>query len=195
VDDLVALVTFSFVSTVTPGPNNVLVWASGARFGFRRTIPHLFGTALGIGLMVLAVAAGIGALVTNIPELAFAMRLAGTIYLLYLAWQIAGAHALERGDVAHPLTLLQAALFQPMNPKAWFFTIGAVTTFRPDDLSMIAGSLLVAGVMVVIIVPSQAVWAIGGDLVGRWLTSPRAHRILSLVLAVLLLLTIVLVWI
>ncbi len=123
------------------------------------------------------------------------MRLAGTVYLLYLAWQIAGAHAMERGDVAHPLTILQAALFQPMNPKAWFFTIGAVTTFRPDDMSMVAGSLVVAAVMVVFIVPSQAVWAIGGDLIGRSLTSPRAHRLLSVVLALLLLSTIVLVWV
>lgn len=195
VDDLLALVTFSFVSTVTPGPNNVLVWASGARFGFRATVPHLFGTAFGIGVMVLAVAAGIGALVTGIPELGVVLKLAGSVYLLYLAWQIAGAHALERSEVAHPLTVVQAALFQPMNPKAWVFSIGAVTTFRPDGLPVVAGSLLVAGVLMLIIVPSQAVWALGGDLVGRWLTSPRAHRVLSWSLAVLLVLTIALVWI
>jgi len=130
-DALVALVGFSFVSSATPGPNNVLLWASGAEFGLRRTVRHIVGTALGIGAMAIAVAAGLGALVTTIPELELAMKLAGSAYLLYLAYRIAGASALERGDVARPLGLVQAAAFQVINPKAWVFALGPL---RPSDL-------------------------------------------------------------
>src|SRR5437773_3183132 len=94
VSELVGLVGFAFVSSVTPGPNNVLLWASGATFGFRRTIRHVVGTALGLGAMALAVAAGLGVVITAIPALAVAMKLVGSAYLLYLAYQIARAGTL-----------------------------------------------------------------------------------------------------
>ncbi len=83
---LLALLGFSFVSSFTPGPNNILLWASGATFGFRRTVPHVVGTALGIGLMALVAGAGIAALVSEVPQLGVAMRLAGSVYLVWLAW-------------------------------------------------------------------------------------------------------------
>jgi threonine/homoserine/homoserine lactone efflux protein len=194
VEALVALVGFSFVSSVTPGPNNVLLWASGAQFGFRRTIRHVVGTALGLGAMALAVAAGLGALVTSVPEIAFAMKLGGSAYLLYLAWQIAGAHGLERADVARPLGILQAAALQAINPKAWIFALGAITTFRPGELPVVAGSIAVAVTMMVVIVPSAAVWAAGGGLLSRYLTGGRAYRFVSVAMAVLLALTVVYVW-
>src|SRR5215207_6898424 len=160
--ELWALIGFSFVSSVTPGPNNILLWASGASFGFRRTVRHVLGTALGLGGMALAVAAGLGALITSVPEIALAMKVAGSAYLLYLAYQVAGAGALERADVARPLGFVQAAMFQAINPKAWIFALGAVTTFRPAELPIPAGSLFVAATMMVVIVPSAALWAAAG---------------------------------
>lgn len=190
-----ALVGFSFVSSVTPGPNNILLWASGAEFGFRRTLPHVIGTALGIGSMALAVAAGLGALIAAVPEVAVVMKLAGTAYLLYLAVQIAGSHALERGPAVRPLGLLQAATFQVINPKAWIFALGAITTFRPPDLPVVLGSLLVAGTMMLVVIPTAALWAGGGGVLSRFLTGRLAHRIVSLVLATLVVVTIALVWI
>src|SRR5689334_25073502 len=93
---LAPLLAFGFACTVTPGPNNVLLWASGAAFGVRRTWPHVIGTALGVGLLGLLVAAGLGVVITTVPPLAFALKVGGSIYLLYLAWQVAGARALER---------------------------------------------------------------------------------------------------
>ena len=117
----------------------MLLWASGAEFGFRRTLPHVIGTAVGIGAMALAVVAGIGALVTMVPELEFAMKVAGSLYLIYLAYQIAGAGALRPGSIARPMGLLQAAAFQAINPKAWSFALSAVTTFRPAELSGFVG--------------------------------------------------------
>lgn len=194
-DTLLALVGFSFVSAVTPGPNNVLLWASGTQFGFRRTIRHVIGTALGLGAMALAMAAGLGTLVTTVPEIAFSMKVGGTVYLLYLAWQIAGARALERPEVARPLGLRQAAVFQAINPKAWIFALGAVTTFRPPELPVVAGSLAVAATMMIVIIPSAGIWAAGGGLLSRYITGGRAHRIVSLALAALLALTVVFVWI
>jgi threonine/homoserine/homoserine lactone efflux protein len=189
-DSLVALVGFSFVSAVTPGPNNVLLWASGAEFGFRRTIRHVIGTALGLGAMALAMAAGLGTLITTVPEIAFAMKLGGTVYLLYLAWQIAGANALERPDVARPLGFIQAAAFQAINPKAWIFALGAVTTFRPPELPVAVGSIAVAITMMLVIIPSAAIWAAGGGSLNRFITGGRAHQVVGLVLA----LSVVYVW-
>jgi threonine/homoserine/homoserine lactone efflux protein len=194
VEKLVALIGFSFVSSVTPGPNNVLLWASGAEFGFRRTLKHVIGTSLGIGAQALAVAAGLGVLITTVPGVELVMKIGGSAYLLYLAYQVAGAHALERGAVSRPLGLLQAAAFQAINPKAWIFALGAITTFRPPELSALAGSILVASTMMVVVVPSAALWAAGGDALSRFIAGERAHRVVSVALAVVLAATVVVVW-
>jgi threonine/homoserine/homoserine lactone efflux protein len=194
VNQLVALIGFSFVSAVTPGPNNVLLWASGAEFGFRRTVPHVLGTAVGIGLMAIAVAAGLGALITTVPQIEFVMKLGGSIYLLYLAYQIAGARALEQAEVARPLGILQAAAFQVINPKAWIFALGAVTTFRPPDLPTIVGGVLVAVTMMIVVVPASAIWAGAGGLLTRLIEGDQARRIVSLVLAITLVTTVAYVW-
>lgn len=192
---LLGLVGFSFASAATPGPNNVLLWASGATFGLRRTLPHVLGTAMGIGAMALGSAAGIAALVAAVPALGVAMRVVGSAYLLFLAWQIARSGSLTTGpSAARPMTLLEAAAFQLVNPKAWIFALGAVTTFRPADLPPIPGSLAVAAVMVLVILPSAGLWVVFGNALGRLLTSDRTRRLVSLVLAALVVATIVLVW-
>lgn len=190
-----ALVGFSFVSSVTPGPNNILLWASGAEFGFRRTIRHVIGTAIGIGSLALAVAAGLGVLITTIPGLESAMKAVGSAYLLFLAYQVAGSRTLERRAVSRPLGVLQAATFQAINPKAWIFALGAITTFRPTDLPIMAGSILVALTMMVVVVPTAALWAGGGGILSGLIAGDRANRIVSLGLAALLAATVVYVWI
>jgi threonine/homoserine/homoserine lactone efflux protein len=195
VEQLVALIGFSVVSSVTPGPNNILLWASGAEFGFRRTLRHVVGTALGIGAMALAVAAGLGVLLTTIPEVTLVMKVGGSLYCLYLAHQIAGASALQRGAIAKPLGLLQAAAFQVMNPKAWIFALGALTTFRPTGLSTMAGGTLVALTMMIVIIPTAALWAGGGRVLSPFLVNERTHRIVSLILAAVLAATVAYVWI
>lgn len=193
--DQLGLVAFSFVSSVTPGPNNILLWASGAEFGFRRTIPHVVGTALGLGSMALAVAGGLGVLITTFPEIELVMKVASSVYLLYLAYQIAGAKALERRDVSRPLDLLQAAAFQVVNPKAWILALGAITTFRPTDLPLIAGSILVAFTMMIVVVLTAALWAGAGGVLSRFVSGERALRIVSLGLAALLAVTVAYVWV
>jgi threonine/homoserine/homoserine lactone efflux protein len=188
------LVGFSLVSSVTPGPNNILLWASGAQFGFARTLPHVLGTALGLGAMTLVVAAGLGVLVTSVPQIVFAMKVAGSVYLLYLAYQIAGASALQRRAVGRPLDPLQAAAFQVINPKAWIFALGAMTTFRPADMPILLGGALVALTMMIVIVPSASLWAAGGDLLNRLFEGERARRPVSLIMAAIVVATVASVW-
>ena len=194
-DTILALVAFSFVSSITPGPNNVLLWASGAAFGLRRTVPHIVGTAAGLGLMALAAAAGLAALVTTVPGLAVAMKVLGSIYLLVLAYRIAGTRGLAKGELASPLGLIQAAAFQVVNPKAWIFALGAITTFRPSGLSPVDGTALVAATMMAVILPTAAVWAAAGGAINRLLTNEGRRRVVSLLLAVLVVATVASVWI
>jgi threonine/homoserine/homoserine lactone efflux protein len=194
-DGLVGLLGFAFVSTVTPGPNNVLLWASGAAFGIRRTAPHIVGTALGIGLMALAVAAGLGALVTAAPQVAFAMKVAGSGYLLYLAVQIVGMRGLMATEIARPLGIVAAAAFQVVNPKAWIFALGAMTTFRPADLPLLAGSVVVAATMAAVILPTAALWAAAGGALNRVMAGEGRQRVVAWILAILVVATVVSVWV
>jgi len=193
--ELVGLVGFSIVCTVTPGPNNVLLWASGAAFGFLRTIPHVLGTAFGVGFLAVAVAAGVGVLVETVPGLAVAMRLVGSAYLLYLAYRIATSGALHEGSAARPLTVLQAAAFQVSNPKVWIFALSAITTFRPPELPVAVGSLVVIATMMIVAVPTSAVWAAGGGVLARFVADERRRTVVSWILGALVALTVVSVWV
>jgi threonine/homoserine/homoserine lactone efflux protein len=194
VDSLLPLAGYALISSGTPGPNNVLLWASGATFGFRATLPHVLGTAAGIGLMALGSAAGLAALIAGAPALAVGLKLTGSAYLLVLAWRLATATRLEAASVARPLGFLAAAGFQALNPKAWIFALGAVTTFRPVDLAPAAGSLAVAAVMVALIIPTAAAWAAAGGTLGRLLADDRRRRIANVVMGSLLAASVALAW-
>jgi threonine/homoserine/homoserine lactone efflux protein len=192
---LVALVTFAFVGSVSPGPNNTLLWASGMRFGFRRTTPHVLGTALGIGALVLGVAAGIGAVLDAEPQVDVALKVVGSAYLLYVAFLVLGGGAVGRTDIAHPLTLLQAIGFQCVNPKAWIFAIAAVGTFLPRELHRFVGAALLTGVLMVVVTGSSSIWAAGGAGLGRIMDDERARRRVDVFLAVLLVASVALIWV
>jgi threonine/homoserine/homoserine lactone efflux protein len=192
---LLALLGFSFVSSITPGPNNILLWASGATFGLRRTAPHVLGTALGIGAMALGAGLGVAALIASAPALGIAMRVAGSAYLLWLAWQILRLGSLRQAAVARPLGVRGAMAFQAVNPKAWIFALGAVTTFLPVGLPVIAGTVVVALAMMSMIVPAAAAWAAAGGAMARLLEGEGSRRVVSVVLAAMVVGTIVLVWV
>lgn len=192
---LIGLVGYTFVAAITPGPNNVVLWATGIQFGFRGAVPYLVGVTAGVGAMVLLVAAGVGALLTAVPALEVALRVAGSAYLLYLAYRIAVSSAAKASDVGQAPTFWQAVTFQFVNPKAWFFVLGAVGAFRllPDNVAL--GSLLMAAVIMAVVLPSAGVWAAGGHALGRFVSGARAHRAMSLVLALLLAGMVVLIWV
>jgi threonine/homoserine/homoserine lactone efflux protein len=195
VGELLGLIGFSVVSSVTPGPNNVLLLASGSAFGFRRTIPHVAGTALGIGIMALAVGAGIGVIVSTVPAVALAMKVAGSAYLLYLAVGMARSGSLAEAAVARPLGLGQAAAFQLVNPKVWVFALGAMSAFRPAGVPVALGTVVVAATMMAVVVPTASLWAVGGGAFGRILSDSRRSRIVSLVMAGVVAATVLSVWI
>jgi threonine/homoserine/homoserine lactone efflux protein len=195
VRDLEALVLFALVSSGTPGPNNALLWASGLQFGFRATVPQIIGTSAGIGILAVAVAAGLGAVVTGLPEVEVALKVVGSAYLLFLAFQLAGGAALQRAQIARPLRVHEAAAFQFLNPKAWLFALAAVSTFRPTDLPVAIGSAVVIVTMVVVVLPTASIWAAGGTALHRLTAGRRAHRALNGALALLLALSIAFIWI
>jgi threonine/homoserine/homoserine lactone efflux protein len=195
VRDIQALVVFAFVSSVTPGPNNVLLWASGLRFGFRATVPQVVGTSIGIGALAAAVAAGIGLVVTAVPDVELAFKVAGSAYLLFLAFQVAGSEGLKRAQIARPLRLRQAVAFQFLNPKAWLFGLAAMSAFRPEQLPIALGSAIVVAVMMIVVLPTAAIWAAGGTALQRLTTNASAHRAVGIALALLLAATIAFIWI
>lgn len=193
--ELVALVAFAFVGSVSPGPNNTVLWASGLQFGFRRTIPHVLGTALGIGVLVVGVAAGIGVLLEAVPAVGLVLKLVGSAYLLYVAFLVVGSGAVGRTNVSHPLSLWQAVAFQCVNPKAWIFAIAAVGTFLPPELHRLVGVVLLTGTLMVVVVGSSSIWAVGGAALGRVVDDERKRRAVSIALAILLVASVALIWV
>jgi threonine/homoserine/homoserine lactone efflux protein len=194
-NELAALVAFAFVGSFSPGPNNAVLWASGISFGFRRTVPQIVGASLGVGSLVVGVAAGIGALLEAVPGAALALRVAGSVYLLYVAWRVAGSGAIGQAEVAHPLSVWQAAVFQWLNPKAWVFAIAVVGTFLPEDVPRPAGIALLTGVVIVVVVVSFTIWAAGGAALDRFVDDDRRRRLVSLVLAALIVASVLFLWI
>jgi threonine/homoserine/homoserine lactone efflux protein len=190
---LVALATFAFVSAVTPGPNNLMLMASGTNFGFVRTGPHMLGVALGFALMTLVVGLGLGAVFTAVPGAMLALKIASTAYLLYLAWRIAAA-APPRLDQepadggaadGRPLSFLQAGAFQWVNPKGWTMALTAAAVYVPAD-DRILGAVVVALVFLMVNVPSVVIWAAAGVQLRRLLHRPLAYRAFNVAAALLL---------
>jgi len=186
-----ALVAFCFVSSITPGPNNTMLMASGANFGFRPTIPHMLGVSLGFGFMVLAVGLGLGQVFVRFPILHPVMAFGGAIYMLWLAWKIANASSLgEVGTTGSPMTFLQAAGFQWINPKAWIMGVTAVTTYAPQN-SYGLNVVLVSLTFVVVNAPCIAAWAGFGVGLRGFLDRPERMRLFNISMAALLVLSLV----
>lgn len=185
IDIALALVLFAFASSITPGPNNVMLLASGANFGLRRTLPHMFGISGGHALMVAVLGLGLMGLFATVPWLRPALTVASVVYLLWLAWKIAtAAPPAEGGAAGRPLTLWQAAAFQWVNPKAWYMGIYAQTNFASDG--SVWAALAVAGIFAIINLPSVAVWAWGGTQVKRWLAAPGRLKAFNVTMALIL---------
>lgn len=193
-NELLAIAAFALAGTVSPGPNNSVLWVSGMVFGFRRTLPHVVGTALGMGALLLGVAAGIGALLDGVPMAETALQVAGSVYLLYLAVLVARSGGVGRAVVPRPLSVVQAAAFQWVNPKAWIFSITAVATFVPATISRPLGVARLTGIIVVIVVGSSSIWAAGGAALGRLVDDERTRRAIGMCLSVLLVASVALIW-
>ncbi|NOD78230.1 MULTISPECIES: LysE family translocator [unclassified Ruegeria] len=171
-DILMALIVFAFVTSITPGPNNLMLMASGANFGFRRSIPHMLGIGLGFTVMVLLVGAGLVQVFDRYPISHTALKIVSVVYLLYLAWKIAHAAPAQGSEASGvPMTFLQAAAFQWVNPKAWAMALTATTAYAPNQT--LYAILLVALVFGAINLPSVSTWTVLGQQMARVLTNPR----------------------
>ena len=184
-DILLALTAFAFVSSATPGPNNLMLMASGANYGFRRSIPHMLGISIGFGVMIILVGAGLIQAFDAWPVSYTILKVLSVIYMTWLAWKIAtAAPVTERAAAGQPMTFLQAAAFQWVNPKAWAMALTALTVYAGDATLLAFG--IVAVVFCLVNLPAITMWTVLGQQVARILTNTTRLRVFNLTMAALL---------
>lgn len=186
-EQLLAFGAFAVITLITPGPNNMMILASGLNYGFSRTLPHLAGIAFGFAFMVLLTGLGLHSVFVQFPVLQSAMKYVGAAYLLWLAWGLArsGPMSDEARGRERPMSFLGAAAFQWVNPKAWVMSIGAITTYLPNA-SHVPDVALLALVYGVLCAPCIGLWAGFGVAMRRVLTDTRSVRVFNLCAAALL---------
>lgn len=191
VDIFLALLVFACAMSFTPGPNNILLAASGVNFGFTRTIPHMAGVTLGFFVLLASCAAGLGLVFAAVPALHVALKVAGAIYMLYLAYKVSTAHLANEGQApARPITFLQAAAFQWVNPKAVLAAVSAIAIFvRPDHQSFDIPLMLLA--FTIATAGSVLTWSAFGVALRGLLQDPSHARIFNIAMALLLVASIV----
>ena len=185
-DLFLALLGFAFVTSVTPGPNNLMLLASGVNFGFRRTVPHMLGINAGFPVMIVLVGLGLGQIFEIYPVLYTVLRVCGGAYMLWLAYKIAMSGPTGDGPSSGtPMNFMQAALFQWVNPKGWIIAITAIAAYTSPAafgwtvLSVALAFAIVGG-------PSSVTWTLFGSGLRRFLNAPRYHRIFNVTMALLL---------
>jgi threonine/homoserine/homoserine lactone efflux protein len=186
-DIFLALLAFAFVSSITPGPNNLMLLASGVNFGFRRSLPHMLGIGAGFVLLLLAVGFGLGAMLTAYPQLHLALKFAGGAYLLYLAWRIAMTRSMsaKEGEAARPMTFLEATAFQWVNPKAWVMAVTAMAIYTSPDAPFVT-VILVAFAFGIVNLPCVSSWAAFGTALRGFLSDPARLKWFNIAMALLL---------
>jgi threonine/homoserine/homoserine lactone efflux protein len=181
-----ALVGFAFVTSTTPGPNNLMLLASGVNYGFRRSMPHMLGVGLGFGFMIVALGLGLHNLFETFPALQKALAYGGGAYMLYLAWKIAMSGPVGDGTTTgRPMTFLGAAAFQWVNPKAWIMAISAIATYTLPG-KYLWTLAMVSVVFVVVNIPSISTWVLFGTGMKRFLNDPRHMKAFNVTMAFLL---------
>jgi threonine/homoserine/homoserine lactone efflux protein len=187
--DVARLATYLTVMSITPGPNNVMVTASGATFGYRATLPHVLGIAVGAALQTVLVCLGLGVLFEHVPVLHAVLSWAGALYLLFLAWRLARCGAVAAASANRPMTMLEAALFQAVNPKAWVMAITTASVFLPRDSALTTAIVLIAILFLAVNIPCVSVWALFGSGMRRLLKRPSYRSAFNLTMSALLVVT------
>ena len=191
-DLLLTVLFFAFSTTITPGPNNVMIMSSGVNYGVKASVPHWLGICLGFPLMVLLVGLGFGIVFERYPHLHQLIKVLGVAYLVWLAWRIASAEpkAIEQGK-SKPFSFLQAALFQWVNGKAWVMASGAVAAFTSvggvywQEVSIITLAFLLVAF------PCVGVWLVFGAALRKILTKAMFQRVFNITMAIILVLSVV----
>ena len=182
---LIPLIAYAFATSATPGPNNMMLLASGANFGVRRSLPHMLGISVGHAFMVLVMGLGLAAALHAVPQVMIGLKLAAVVYVAWLAWKIAHSAAPSAGKTgASPLTFLQAAAFQWVNPKAIAMAITAATVYGGDGIFV---EIIVVGlVFAAVNLPSVALWCAMGEGLRALLQNPVRLRAFNWTMAALL---------
>ncbi|WP_109440314.1 LysE family translocator [Acinetobacter haemolyticus] len=181
-----SFIVYSTVTSITPGPNNIMLAASGLNFGLKRSIPHILGIGFGFGVMVILVGYGIGAALGSSPLLYEILKIIGISYLLYLAYKIYRAGSIQTDTkVDKPLSFIGAALFQWVNPKAWIMAMGAITTYSSAN-SRLVEFVFIGVIFGLVSIPSVGVWAYMGEKLKMIVNHPRKVQLFNTVMALLL---------
>lgn len=192
---LAPLMSFAFVSSITPGPNNIMLTSSGIWFGFRRSIPHMLGITIGFGVLLAICAAGIGTLVMAVPAMQTVLKSAGSAYLLYLAWQMRAMSFDRDLTQAHqPLGFMGAAVFQFCNPKAWIMAITGGAAFLPPLAPAALAIAVYCLVFCAVNLPCISLWAGAGALLRRYLANPWWRKVFCAVMVLLTVYSALAVW-
>ena len=189
----IALVSFYFVMYVTPGPNNAMVLASGLKFGFLKTIPHMSGITIGHILQLILVCLGLGKIFQIFPDLQNILKIICSIYLLYLGYKIIGSFSKIKEDGSRPLKFHEAALFQIVNPKAWTISSMAASGFLPKDGNLIISIFFIATIALIICPLSISPWAAFGSAIRNLVKNNKIKALIEYFLAFLLLITAILI--
>ena len=184
-----ALATFYFTMFFTPGPNNAMLTASGMKFGFIRTLPHLIGISLGHILQIGLTCFGLAKLFLIYPQIQFYMKVLCFLYLLYLGWKMIGSFSLMQKKTGRPLRFYEASLFQFINPKAWSIAITVASGFFPTKENIFIGVLFVTITAAAINLPTCSLWALFGSGLRKFINHEKTKKIIEYLLAVLLVLT------
>lgn len=184
-----SLLLFAFTASITPGPNNMMLLASGVNFGFRRTIPHMLGIGSGFFSLLLGVGFGIGAVLAAFPALSVVLKIVGGLYLLWIAWKIATSRSLGEGQAgAEPMSFWSAAAFQWVNPKAWVMAVSAMAAYTtPQHYPLTV--MLVATAFALVNVPTVSTWTGFGSVLREWLSDPVRLKWFNILMALLLVLS------
>lgn len=186
-DTLIALCIYALVTSVSPGPSNFMLLASGVNFGFARTIPQVLGITAGFTSLLLGMGLGLGAVLAAFPALHMVLRVAGGAYLLWLAWRIGTSRSLSANadSEARPLRFVDSALFQWVNPKAWVVAMTAMSVYI-DDNAPLRSVLLICLVFALVNLPGVAVWAAFGVSLRRFLSDPARLKYFNICMGLLL---------
>jgi len=187
-DFLLGLVVYVMVTTITPGPNNLILLSSGANYGFKRTLPLMLGIVLGFSFMIIIVGVGIMRLFEIFPNSKLIMIWVSLAYTLYLAWVIASAKAIGETESPQLMSATQGALFQWVNAKGWVMALSAITLYAPSNT--MSSVLIVAFIFAIIGTPCVGIWALAGVQVRRFISSYKRIRIFNIVMAFLLILSV-----
>lgn len=194
-ESLMPLATFAFVSSITPGPNNIMLTSSGMLFGFNRSIPHMLGINIGFGVLLAMCAAGIGSLILAVPTIHLLLKILGSAYLLYLAWQLRSmAFGKDEQGAARPMSFAGAALFQFANPKAWVMAVTGAAAFLPPAQPVWVAIALFCAVFCAVNLPCIGVWAGTGAALRRYLAQPLWQRMFCSVMVLLTVYSAVAIW-